>query len=93
MLTLTENASKIVQTVSEQITGSTEAGLRISSQDAGKDFAVQAAESPAPGDEVVESAGAKVFLSEDASQALSDKVLDAQMDANGAVQFALGAQQ
>ena len=48
--------------------------------------------SPEPDDQVVESAGARVFLEESAALALDDKVLDAQLDEGGAVRFAIGAQ-
>ena len=40
-------------------------------------------------DEVIESAGARVFLEEHAAEALADKVLDAQLDEGGAVRFAI----
>lgn len=93
MLTLTENASNIVKTIATQTIGTEDGGLRISTQDSAEgDFAVTAVEAPDPGDAVVNSNGAKVFLEENASVALSDKVLDAEVDSAGAVQFAIGVQ-
>ncbi|GAB3618719.1 hypothetical protein GCM10027416_32760 [Okibacterium endophyticum] len=95
MLTLTENASTIVKTIATQTTGTEDGGLRISSSqdpDAG-DFAVAVAGAPESGDEIVESSGARVFLEENAAVQLSDKVLDAEVNAEGAVRFAIGAQQ
>lgn len=91
MLTLTENASNVVKAIATQTVGTEEAGLRItSSGDTGEEFAVSAVEQPEPGDEVVDSDGAKVFLTEEASAVLTDKVLDAQVDSSGGVQFAIG---
>ncbi|GAA2106178.1 hypothetical protein GCM10009841_25620 [Microlunatus panaciterrae] len=93
MLTLTENASTIVKTIATQTVGTEDAGLRISAQEGtAGDFAVAPAEAPEPGDQVVESEGAKVFLEETASAALSDKILDAQVDQAGSVQFQIGQQ-
>lgn len=94
MLTLTENASTVVKTVATQQLGSEDGGLRISSPDgaAAGSFAIAPALDAEPGDQVVESEGAKVFVDESASAALDDKVLDAQVDAEGNVQFRLGLQ-
>lgn len=97
MLTLTPNASTIVKTIADQsaqeneATQADQAGLRISSEEnAPEEFTVATADGPASGDEVVESDGARVFLSETASNVLADKVLDAQVDEAGAVTFQLG---
>ncbi|MEO8906485.1 MAG: Fe-S cluster assembly protein HesB [Microbacteriaceae bacterium] len=91
MLTLTENAIAIVKTIAAQTPGAEhDGGLRISTTDAeGPDFTVAITPAPEPSDEVVESAGARVFLQENAALVLSDKVLDAQIDDAGAVRFAL----
>ena len=45
-----------------------------------------------PGDQVVEQAGATVYLDESAATMLDDKVLDAAVDEGGRVEFALGVQ-
>ncbi|MET0715022.1 MAG: Fe-S cluster assembly protein HesB [Mycetocola sp.] len=93
MLTLTENASTIVRTITTQSTGTEEGGLRISSPaPESADLAVAVAESPEPLDEVVEVAGARVFLEENAAASLGDKILDAQVDEDGAVRFAIADQ-
>ena len=94
MLTLTENASAVIKNITgaqEQPEGS---GLRIVQQGAAEDaeLALTTAESPEPGDQVVEEEGARVFLEETAAQTLDDKVLDAQVDESGGVQFMLGMQ-
>jgi iron-sulfur cluster assembly protein len=92
MLTLTENARTIVKNIAEQTPGVDEGGLRISSTDpAGSEFAVAVAPTAEPNDEIVESSGARVFLEEHAAVALSDKVLDAQVDGEGAVRFTIGS--
>lgn len=93
MLTLTENASTIVKTITVQATGTEEGGLRISSPaPESVDLAVAVAEAPEPLDQVVEVAGAHVFLEENAAAVLSDKILDADVDEAGAVRFAIGEQ-
>ena len=94
MLTLTENASTVVKTIVDQSGGNQQqAGLRIS-QDAVDSPAlhVTATEAPQPGDQVLEEDGARVFLEETAAETLDDKVLDAQVDDSGGVQFTLAVQ-
>ena len=93
MLTLTENASTVVKSIVEQSEGAQEAGLRIS-QDAVDSPAlhVMPTESPQPGDHVLEDSGARVFLEETAAETLDDKILDAQVDDNGGVQFTIAVQ-
>ncbi|GAB3445000.1 hypothetical protein GCM10027517_25410 [Phycicoccus ginsengisoli] len=90
MLTLTENASTIVKTIVEQNLPTDEAGLRFSQEaDNSGALTVTTAEAAAPGDEVVERDGAKVFLDETAAVALGDQVLDATVDEGGSVQFSI----
>lgn len=94
MLTLTENANNVVKHIVEQSAESGEAGLRIS-QDAPDSPAlhVMPTEAPQPGDQVLEEeAGARVFLEETAAVTLDDKVLDAQIDQSGGVQFTIAVQ-
>ncbi len=90
MLTLTENASTIVKTLTDQ-SPADEAGLRISSSNPESTaFAAAVAPAPEPADEVVEAGGARLFLEPGAAVALDDKVLDARVDDQGAVSFAIG---
>lgn len=42
---------------------------------------------------MVESGGARVFLEETAAAALDDKILDADVNEQGAVRFSIGNQQ
>ena len=89
MLTLTDNASTIINDIATQIPEAS--GLRISSGE-GDAFEVAPAAAAEPGDQVVEQGGATVFLNEAASVQLDDKILDAAVDQTGNVQFALGLQ-
>ena len=91
MLTLTENASTIVKTLTDQAPQD-DAGLRISSSNPQNTaFAAAVTDAPEPADQVVESDGARLFLEPGAAVALDDKVLDAQVDDEGAVRFAIGS--
>jgi Fe-S cluster assembly iron-binding protein IscA len=94
VLTLTENANNVVKNIVDQAAQSGEAGLRIS-QDAADSPAlhVMPTEAPQPGDQVLEEEnGARVFLEETAAATLDDKILDAQVDAEGGVQFTIANQ-
>ncbi|WP_295779918.1 Fe-S cluster assembly protein HesB [uncultured Microbacterium sp.] len=91
MLTLTEEATTAVKTITAQIPDAPQGGVRI--QGAGSpesQFALSVVEAPEPSDTVVENAGARVFLDDDAAAVLDDRVLDAQIDPEqGSVQFAV----
>lgn len=94
MLTLTDNATTIVNSIVTGQTDGTEAGLRIAAADAegpgGEPrFAVNVVSAPEPADQVIEDEGSRVFLEPSAADALSDKVLDAGVDDAGAVSFTL----
>jgi iron-sulfur cluster assembly protein len=93
VLTLTENASTVVKTIVDQSVDAQQAGLRIS-QDAPDSPALHviATEAPLPGDHVLEEDGARVFLEETAAETLENKVLDAQLDDSGGVQFSITVQ-
>lgn len=89
MLTLTENATTAVKGLIEQLPTDT-GGLRISeavAPDTG--YALSIAEAPLPDDSVVEEAGARVFIDPAATVQLDDRVLDARIDNDGSIGFAL----
>ncbi|QEV99400.1 Fe-S cluster assembly protein HesB [Microbacterium caowuchunii] len=89
MLTLTETAASAVKTISSQIP--TEGGgLRIRDTGPETGFELALAPSPEQGDAIVETDGARVFVDAAASAALDDRILDAEMDPDGSVRFALG---
>ena len=92
MLTLTENASNAVSTIVGQAASAPEAGLRIAQDPASANLGLVVAESPLPGDEIVEDSGARVFLDDKAASALDDKILDAEYQPNGGVQFTIAPQ-
>ncbi|MGA8256197.1 MAG: Fe-S cluster assembly protein HesB [Nocardioides sp.] len=92
MLTLTENASTIVRDITTQPGLPESAGLRITTDGDQSAFAIAAAEQPEPDDKVVEQAGATLYLDEQASMLLDDKILDAAVDDEGRVEFALALQ-
>ncbi len=93
MLTLTENASAIVNQITSQQVPGEHPGLRITAAGADQPgFEVAAAPEAEPGDQVVEQAGATVYLDESAAALLEDKVLDASVDETGKVAFVLAPQ-
>lgn len=90
MLTLTENAATAVKNITAQIPADT-GGIRIAdtgSPETG--FSLSLAEAPQAEDAVVEADGARIFVDPAAALALDDRVLDAQVDGEGAISFALG---
>ncbi|WP_314423113.1 Fe-S cluster assembly protein HesB [uncultured Microbacterium sp.] len=94
MLTLTDNATAIVNTLVSRQTDAADAGLRIHSTpapgpDGGARLAVLVTPDPEPADQVVEVSGTRLFLDETAAAALDDKVLDAGVDDEGSVSFAV----
>jgi len=89
MLTLTETATTVVKTIVEQDPNADAAGLRINGEPGAPNLTVAVVAAPEAGDSVVETDGARVFLEENASVALSDKTLDANVGENGAVNFAV----
>ncbi len=91
MLTMTDNAADVVQKIVEQNLADEHAGLRIS-QAADESLALTPVPASEPGDQVVEEHGARVFLDEGAAAVLDDKILDAKVEADGSVQFAVGVQ-
>jgi iron-sulfur cluster assembly protein len=90
MLSLTENASAIVNQITTQSGLGDTGGLRITAIDAPEpELELSAAPQAEPGDQVVEQSGATVFLDEAAAMLLDDKVLDASVDESGRAAFAL----
>jgi iron-sulfur cluster assembly protein len=91
MLTLTDQATDVVKTITEQTTEGETAGLRISQQESDPNaLGLTPVENPQPGDQVLESDGARLFLDATAAIVLDNEVLDAQVDEAGTVQFGIG---
>ena len=96
MLVLTEAAADAVKAIIPTPQASEGAGLRIASstpEPAGPgSLEVTAAPGPSQDDQVIEAAGAHVYLEANAAAYLADKVLDAEMDGQGQPHFSLGMQ-
>jgi iron-sulfur cluster assembly protein len=93
MLTLTESATTVVKTIVAQSIGTTDGGLRISSDDPeSTEFAVRVVETPEERDAIVEQDGAHVYLGTNAVVALDDKILDAEIGEDGTARFAIATQ-
>ncbi len=95
MLAITDRAAEAIKGIiaSQEVPES--AGLRIVARPEGQPeeaLEVSVAATPAEDDEVVEEAGAQVFLEPRAAGALDDKVLDAEVDEQSRVRFAVGTQ-
>lgn len=92
MLTMTETAAEAVKTIVARVPQAADGGLRIRDAGAETGFELSVAPAPEPDDTVVVTEGARVFLDTAASLALGDRVLDAQLEQDGTVRFALAAQ-
>ena len=95
MLVLTEAAAEVVKTISSTPQAPETSGLRIVSPAESADpgaLQVTAAPGPSADDQVVEAAGAHVYLEPRAAAYLEDKVLDAEVDSEGKAHFSLGLQ-
>lgn len=96
MLTLTSNAAEAVKTIAEASPGlPNDSGLRIQAEAAGEgqvSFDLAMVESPDQDDQVIEEAGARVFVEPETALILEDKILDASIVGNQ-VQFSLSEQQ
>ncbi|TVZ04840.1 Fe-S cluster assembly protein HesB [Trebonia kvetii] len=97
MLVLTQAAAEVVKSVTSAPQLPQAAGLRISSSVAGPEDAsslqVEAVPGPDAEDQVLEAAGARVFVAPQAARYLDDKILDAQVDETGNARFSLGVQE
>ena len=90
MLTLTHNASAVIKDLTDHSVIAEDGGLRIStSTENASNLTVNVTPAPEPDDQVVENGGARVFLEEHAAEVLADKVLDAELDDDGKVRFAV----
>ena len=95
MLVLTEAAAEVVKSVTSTPQAPDGAGVRIASAPEPENpdaLRLTAAVSPGENDQVIEAAGARVFIEPQAAVYLEDKVLDAQLDEQGTAHFSLGIQ-
>ena len=96
MLVLTEAAAEVVKAIVSTPQAPEGSGLRIESSvpqpaDAGA-LQLSTAVGPDENDQIVEAAGARLYLEPQAAAYLDDKVLDAQVDQEGQARFSLAAQ-
>lgn len=94
MLAVTENAVETIKTITSSEGMPEGAGLRISTQNSDEEteLAVSVTDNPGESDQVLAGDGARLFLGPEAAAYLDDKVLDAQIDEQGQVSFAVGEQ-
>ena len=93
MLILTERASTVIRSIAEQPGLHDDAGLRIgAAHDGDRALSATPADSPEPGDQVIEESGARVFLDPEAADRLDDQVLDVVVDEQNRVEFVLAGQ-
>lgn len=94
MLVLTDNATAVIRALGDRPELPDGAGLRITSAEEPdkQGLRVMPATNPDVGDEIMENAGARVFLDPGAALVLEDKILDARVEEDGAVQFLVGNQ-
>jgi iron-sulfur cluster assembly protein len=92
MLTVTDNAAAAIRSLTTQPDVPDGAGLRIAADQSAGALQLSVAPAPEQGDQVVSDAGARLFLDTDAALLLDDKALDATMDDQGGIQFALAEQ-
>lgn len=95
MLTLTENAAAAIRTLTLQTDHPDDSGIRIApttGESGMRSLGLTVADDPQPGDQVLEAEGARVFLDSDVAPSLDDKALDAQINAQGQVEFRIADQ-
>ncbi len=95
MLMLTSNAAEAVKTMAEAAPElPNDSGLRIHAEPTGErkvGFGLTLVQEPDEGDQVIEEAGARVFIEPETVVYLEDKILDATI-AGDRVQFSLSQQ-
>ena len=95
MLTMTDTAAEAVRQISANSGLEPDPGLRISAgppTPEGTPLEIGLAGEAESNDQLVEEGGARIYVEELVAPALDDKVLDAAVDQNGGVQFALTLQ-
>lgn len=92
MLTLTDRAAETIRILTSQPGVPADTGLRMSLQDGESGTLALSLEGPQPDDAVIEDAGARVFVERDAAEMVTDRELDAELDAEGRASFRLGVQ-
>lgn len=89
---MTDNAVAAIRSLTTQPNVPDSAGLRIATDRSAGALQLTVAPEPHEGDQVVDTSGARLFLDTEAATLLDDKALDATVDDQGSVQFALAEQ-
>jgi Fe-S cluster assembly iron-binding protein IscA len=89
VLTLTDSATSQIRNIIDQPEVPEGCGLRIANDPAAGGLTLTIAAAPADGDQVLDASGARVFLDSQAAAVLDDKSLDAAVDNDGQVAFAV----
>lgn len=89
MLAVTQNAVAVIRDLTSQDTTPEGSGLRIATDAQAGALMLSLAPQPEAGDQVVDAAGARLFLDAGAVTILDDKALDAVVDDAGSVEFAV----
>jgi Fe-S cluster assembly iron-binding protein IscA len=92
VLSLTENATTEIRNLIDDPGVPSGGGVRIATDPAGGGLSLALAATPAEDDQVLDDAGARVFLEPQAAALLVDKALDARTDGDGQVQFSIADQ-
>jgi iron-sulfur cluster assembly protein len=92
VLTLTDRAAETIRILTSQPGVPADTGLRMSLQDSEAGTLALALAAPQPDDDVIEEAGARVFVQRDAAAMVADRELDAQLDEQGRASFKLSMQ-
>lgn len=92
MLAVTENAVAVIRDLTSQLAVPDGSGLRIAADPQTSALRLSVAPQPEAGDQVVDAAGARLFLDAGAATLLDDKALDAAVDDAGGVEFAVSEQ-
>lgn len=91
MLTVTETAQTAIRSLSERAELPETGGVRLAVSESGSDVQMSLVAEPAEGDQIVEEAGARVYMPTETSALLENQQLDAQQTPDGAG-FTLRAQ-
>jgi iron-sulfur cluster assembly protein len=92
VLTLTDRAAETIRILISQPGVPADTGLRMSLQDNEAGTLALSLSAPEPDDAVIEDAGARVFVQQDAAAMVADRELDAELDEQGRASFRLGTQ-
>lgn len=89
VLTLTDRAAETIRALTSQPGVPADTGLRMTLQDSDAETLTLSLESRQPDDAVIEDAGARVFVQQDAAAIVENGELDVELDEQGQASFML----